>query len=236
MNRGASPPATATTTSPRYELKAIAEDGSEDTIRTWLRLHPMGFAPAHPSRQVNNVYFDTPDLASFVANLAGDLTRKKVRLRWYGDHTAGIQSCFEVKLKRDRIGWKLAQQLLTPLDLDCLHWQAVVTTVRDELADVLRTHLDAAPWPVLINRYLREYYASFDGRVRVTLDYAHVAYDQRHHQRPFLKFALPSQNVLIVELKASVSDSAYLLEAASSLPLRIGRSSKYVDTVDMLLW
>ena len=40
---------------------------------------------AFPDRIVNNVYFDTPDLAAFEANLWGAPERRKCRLRWYGE-------------------------------------------------------------------------------------------------------------------------------------------------------
>ncbi len=39
----------------------------------------------HPADQVNSLYFDTPGLEQHERSLAGEHTRDKVRIRWYGE-------------------------------------------------------------------------------------------------------------------------------------------------------
>jgi hypothetical protein len=39
----------------------------------------------YPAGQVNSLYFDTPDLAEHTKSDAGDSTKDKIRIRWYGD-------------------------------------------------------------------------------------------------------------------------------------------------------
>ncbi len=218
----------------RYELKMIGGDFMTADIRSWLRVHPMGFRTAYPARLVNNVYFDSPYLTQYTENLAGVADRKKVRLRWYGEGTEQVQLTFEVKCKRGRVGWKLSQSIQQLVDLS-MPWREMLEIVRNELTPDLRLFLETGGQPVLINRYQREYYETFDGIVRVTLDYDQKYFDQRFSPSPNLRGYFPPGEDAIVEFKAGVFDGELLARCMSALPLRVTRGSKYVRGVETLL-
>lgn len=219
----------------RYEIKLTANDLMLPQVRAWLRVHPAAFRESYPCRQVNNIYFDTPDLISAFENLSGVSTRRKVRLRWYGDNWADIRGVFEVKRKRNMHGWKLSQPLSEKLDLSNMTWAEVISVIRNDLRDDLRMHLASTGLPVLINRYLREYYTSSDGIVRVTLDYRQRIYDQRYGAVPNLAFAVPPSGDLVMEFKSGCEYHRRLADVVSGVPLRLERYSKYVQGVETLL-
>lgn len=221
--------------STRYEIKMATESLMLPQVRSWLRVHSAGFYTPYPPRQVNNVYFDTPHLGSFVENLSGGATRRKVRLRWYGENTTSIQGVFEVKCKRNMHGWKRSQRLSKVLDLPKVKWVELIAMIRDDLTDDFRVYLDSAGSPVLINRYQREYYVSFDGIVRVTLDYSQMVYDQRYSAFPNLGFPIPPSNDMVIELKVNTEHRKRLPDVIAGIPLRVSKYSKYTLGVETLL-
>jgi hypothetical protein len=232
----AHPPAKAPALSDtRHELKAVTQAYRLPEVRMWLRLHPACFREAYSARQVNNVYFDTVNLDSFVQNLAGSSARRKVRLRWYGEGCLDVLSTLEVKCKRNRHGWKLSQAIPQALNLYAMTWREILAALRKETPYELWRYLEDGRDPAVLIRYRREYYETFDGRVRVTLDHHISAYDQRHYERPNLVFALPMVDNLVVEFKANSLDGQPLADVVDSLPWRVSKSSKYAQSVSALL-
>ena len=215
----------------RYELKAVVEDAVLPSVQMWLRLHDACFYSRFPQRRVNSLYFDTPSLDSFDDNLAGSLRRHKVRLRWYGSSLENVETIFEVKIKHNRHGWKLSQKIAQPLAFERLNWTELLAVLRRELAPELLSYLNQGCEPVLLVRYQREYYETFDGRLRVTLDYQVQSFGQRHYGQLTLRYPLPRSAKVIVEFKASQDDSVALAAVLNSAPFRITRSSKYADGV-----
>jgi len=212
---------------PRFEMKMVADERLLPRVQSWLRQHPDGFYERHPSRMVNSVYFDTPDMHRFVENLGGASERRKVRLRWYGERATGVRPVFEIKCKRNKIGWKISHRLREPIDIEGSTWRDIRREVRSELDDELRLHLDTSGRPVLIVRYQREYYVTADGVIRATVDYGLQAFDQRHARRPNLRFPEPMPRELIIELKGPSDQGDRMVEAIASIPLRVTKRSKY---------
>ncbi|MCB9850126.1 MAG: VTC domain-containing protein [Phycisphaerales bacterium] len=68
----------------RYEIKFTVPIAYAHRINAWLRAHPAGFRKLYPARQVNSLYLDSIELASYTQNLSGVAERGKLRLRWYG--------------------------------------------------------------------------------------------------------------------------------------------------------
>lgn len=215
----------------RYEMKLVCAAHRLGQARMWLRLHPEGFRIAYPPRWVNNLYFDTPHLNSFSANLDGVSARQKLRLRWYGSMQRHITNPnLELKTKENLLGDKQRQKLACTLD-----WQRpyshLLQTIQSAAGPEWQRWLRAALQPVLINRYRRAYFVSPDGALRATLDDRQAAFDQRLSQRPNLQRPLPLPNVLIIELKAPADQVARLQAAMAHFPLPRSRSSKYATGV-----
>lgn len=218
----------------RYEIKLVTSEINLPEVRTWLRLHSTGFYEVYAPRQINNVYFDTPDFDSYNENLAGISSRKKLRLRWYDNQLQKVEGTLELKCKRNLQGWKITQKLEKILDFTQNSWAEIRQEIRPQLKPELFDYFDRFYNPVLINRYQREYYLSFDRKVRITLDFAQDAYDQRLSKYPNLARSILSAEQMVVEVKADRQYASFLSEAIASLPLRVGKHSKYALAMEAI--
>ncbi len=218
----------------RYETKFVASPIELPILERWIRSHRAGFRTAYPPRWVNSVYFDDWNLSAFAENLSGIRDRTKVRFRWYGDPAAYVAGNLELKCKRDRAGWKLSYPV-DSLPLIGTDWHEVLSRLRAKLPPEARIALDDHPQPVLINRYLRNYYVSRDDRVRLTIDRRQKVYDQRKSSRPQLHRAANLPDALIMEIKSSIDDRALIERAIQGSPVRVSRHSKYMVGVQTIL-
>jgi hypothetical protein len=215
----------------RYELKLVCEPHRLAQARSWIRLHPARFVVAYPPRRVNSLYLDTPDLSSLGENLAGVSERQKLRLRWYGDGVRAIEPLLELKQKRNLLGRKKQVLLPCKLDLTC-SWRDILGTVKACVGLEWRVLLQTADQFTLFNHYQREYYATPDGALRVTLDYACAAYDQRLSLRPNLRVPLPVADRVVIEIKAAPEHVERLEEAIAQFPVPRTRNSKYAGSLE----
>jgi len=87
---------------------------------------------------------------------------------------------------------------------------------------------------VLINRYCRRYFASGDGRVRVTLDWNQRVFDQQRRSTPNFERVSNAADSLVVEFKFAPEDHARARRAIQGIPLRLSRNSKYAVGVGFI--
>jgi hypothetical protein len=215
----------------RIELKFVVPALALPRVRAWTRLHRAGFHTAYPPRTVNNVYFDTRDLASVRANLDGIAQRGKLRLRWYGQSDVIDGGVLELKCKQGSAGWKRTHKVTEVIDLTTRRWPAIVETLRADAPRRFSLALETACHPAILNRYRREYLISSDGRVRITLDRPQTVYTQWHASRPNLTRAAQPEDVLVLEIKAHSDQSDRLSAVVDDLPGIVARHSKYVQGV-----
>jgi len=212
----------------RYELKFTFGNWWLAQARTWVRLHPAGLVVAYPPRRVNSLYFDTPWLSSLNSNLAGVTIRHKLRWRWYGDDLTHIQPHLEVKHKQNMLGFK--EQFDLPVAVDMTRpWAAILSDLRSYVPLRWAFFMRTMSQPTLLNHYWREYYVTPDNAIRVTLDYAQVAYDQRYGLRPNLRALLPLDDLVVIEVKADQDQLDRVREIVSQFPVPRSRNSKYAN-------
>lgn len=212
----------------RYELKLTCAAHWLPQARAWIRLHPAGLVVAYPPRRVNSLYLDTPHLGSLHENLAGLLVRQKLRLRWYGDEMTEIQPYLELKQKRGMLGRK--KRLLLPRRLDLARpWVEILKTICADVKPGWQMLLQTMNQPALLNHYQREYYATPDGAVRVTLDFAQAAYEQRLSPRLNLHVRLPIADTVVIEIKAAQEQVEQMRQVIAQFPMPRSRNSKYVN-------
>jgi hypothetical protein len=211
----------------RYEIKFVADSIRYHELERWILMNPAGFHTSFPPRQVNNVYFDTPDLFAYAENLSGASSRSKVRLRWYGATHHPEKTVLEIKRRRNHLGWK-HHFPGGPMDFDHQTWRELRSDLRKSLTPAGRVWLDESPQPVLINRYFRQYFESPEGGLRATLDFRQQVYDQRLKSRPNLRFRANLPDTLVVEIKFGRHDHSLGSEVIASLPVRVSRNSKYM--------
>jgi hypothetical protein len=215
----------------RYEIKMVCDAQMLGQVRGWVRMHPACLVQAYPSRQINNIYFDTHGRHSFEGNLMGVGERRKIRLRWYGsDLTKAVNPVLEMKYKKNLLGGKQNIKMKgTTLDME-RPWADIMP----ELTRLVEPHgffgqlFHEVKQPTLINTYQREYYVTIDKLVRVTLDFNIHLFDQRLNARPNWKRPLPNYSYMVIEVKADQGREAELQAVSTLFPLRWSRHSKYM--------
>lgn len=133
----------------RYELKFVSEAKQLSRLRTWVKVHNANFFKAFPDRIVNNIYFDTIDLDSFSENLSGTSSRTKIRLRWYGNTLNPENATFEVKSKRNRLGFKSQTKIeLSSFNLSKESYPNLIKLISSNLNDELRIMFKVSDTPI----------------------------------------------------------------------------------------
>jgi len=218
----------------RHERKYPLSAGELLHFRWWQRSHGQAFTRAHPTRTVNNIYFDPPDWASYSDNMSGVSDRTKCRLRWYGEVETAEEAIFEVKHRRNAVGHKRQQRIrMSAVRLQSLPITRLYARLRLLLRADLRLQLDQSHRPVLYNRFCREYYEAPDGlRMTVDTDIAYAPLPGR--SLPTLR-PMPSVMPAVVELKYPLERRPDAVEALRRFPFRATRFSKYVVGIDHLL-
>ena len=215
----------------RHEVKFAAYEHEYDRLKLWLQMHPLGFVVPYPSRQVNNVYFDTWDYRAYAENLAGVSQRSKVRYRWYGESSFPAAGSLEVKRKRNHFGWKLRYPITNVTWNENSTWSEIQAALRAQLDTEARLWVDQNPQPMMMNRYCREYFESSNGLIRATIDTNQRIYDQRSASQPNISHPAVTQKTLVVEFKFARADRQAAVELLAKMPLRIGRHSKYMNAM-----
>jgi hypothetical protein len=214
----------------RYERKFDASAVPLAQVALILRLHPACFRSAFPSRCVNNLYLDQPDLRTFGAHVNGSMRREKLRVRWYGDaHGAVARPVLEVKRKRGQVGTKLRFPLPPFVYDDGFDWEKLRREVLERVGDAAVAEFVASAEPKLFNRYERDYLLSADGRFRLTVDRALQFARPRGQGARASTPARAKETVL--ELKYAVEDDADAQRIAARLPFRMGKYSKYLQGI-----
>ncbi|MBN1485336.1 MAG: polyphosphate polymerase domain-containing protein [Chloroflexia bacterium] len=217
----------------RYERKFLVEDLTFHQILGLVRLHPRMFYAPYPPRYVNNAYLDTADLENYYDNVCGAARRRKVRLRWYGALAGPVDhAVLEFKVKEGHVGRKHSYPL-RDFSLDDVFGDRRLQQVAagSELPAMVREELRAMQ-VVLLNRYYRHYFASRDGRFRVTLDREIAFYRANGAFGSSLVHRQVRWGVLVVELKYDVAQETAAARVSSAFPFRVTRSSKYVQGME----
>jgi SPX domain protein involved in polyphosphate accumulation len=219
----------------RYERKFLLEGYEAAQARALILSHPAMFREPYPPRFINNIYFDTPWMDHYDANISGSPHRGKVRLRWYHDLCGEIMDgTLEFKNKRGWVGWKESYPFPTfRFDTAMTHRELQAVIGNSELPAAVIDRLCGYSVS-LVNRYRREYYATSDNRFRITLDSNLTYYRAGRLSNPLIAKTV-DRGVIVVELKYGSRDELQAQRIASRFPFRMTRSSKYVRGVEYFL-
>jgi hypothetical protein len=212
----------------RLEVKFEADESRLHDMLHWLRLHRSRFSEVYPPRRVDSIYFDSPDYRAMADNFAGISARTKVRIRWYGVEREPSPGALELKRKRNGFGWKLRYDLTVPRRRHATNWKKFREAVDGQLPREARHWLAGHAVPTLMNSYLRRYYLSGDGKVRVTVDTEQMVWDQRIKPYMNLKYRANLPRRMILEFKFERRDRRTASEIVQGLPIRLSRHSKYL--------
>ena len=216
----------------RYERKYLVEELIPAQVQALIRCHPLLFHEPYPPRWVNNFYLDTPDMQNYYANVHGVSDRRKVRLRWYGELMGLLkQPVLELKIKQGLVGTKEhysfpSFQLLPGFSQNAFYQLEKNAPLPSPIHNLLRDQQ-----LVLMNRYWRRYYLSRDGYFRLTLDSKLTYYRVDRLYNTFTHQQL-NHNQQVLELKYDPEHDSLASRAASFLPFRLTRNSKYVQGIE----
>lgn len=217
----------------RYERKYFLETISAEEADLLVRNCPRYFRKCHPDRYINNIYLDSETLRCFWENLDGVSPRFKQRVRWYGDlYQDNAEPVLEIKRKYNAVGDKIRVPL-RPFD-------SANEMDDDGVARLLSSAGSGRPCMShgigfrcrLVNRYLRSYYATFDGLFRATVDRELQFYPLRGGGG--LGEVAVHASATIVEIKYARDHDVLAREILESFPFRPARISKYVYGISLL--
>jgi hypothetical protein len=217
----------------RYERKFLTDQLDVHQVRALINLHPAMFYQPYPPRCVNNLYLDTEELDNYQDNVSGVGQRHKVRIRWYGDGLFGPVEgpVLEFKVKDGLVGTKIGYPF-APFSLDdrfChRHYQEILRGA--DLPEHVRQRLRGLR-VVLCNRYYRWYYATHDGRFRVTVD-AELAFYQVRRVRNHFMHRHVDHRTVVVELKYQTPLDVEAERVARAFPFSVTKNSKYATGIE----
>ncbi|MDR1193364.1 MAG: VTC domain-containing protein [Peptococcaceae bacterium] len=195
----------------RYEIKYVFPRYAYDGLIVRVLSLPLLFREIYGERQVNNVYFDTPDFGDYRAAANGVSSRAKTRARWYGDLAEIGEPNLEIKYKHGFVGGKTVEAF-PPFALADIRKLAVGNRV-----------------PALVNTYRRRYFSTPDAGLRITID-RDLRYYSVEQAAMGEGFGYRSQTV-VLEIKFERDG---LLSSAGHIQgfgWRAGKNSKYVNGV-----
>jgi hypothetical protein len=171
-------------------------------------------------------------MKNYFDNVDGLRDRVKVRIRWYG-HLFGFidKPVLELKIKKGLVGRKESFPLV-PFSVDENLQRNTIVDVfnRSEIPEILKLDLN---WleASLLNRYRRKYFQSADRKYRITIDSEMEFYQIRAYNNAFLHKSVDLKS-MVVELKYTTENDQYVEQIANYFPVRISRSSKYVNGIE----
>ncbi len=209
----------------RYEIKFVLNDIQLAEVESWMSSSTSMLSKYEP-RIVNSLYMDDIDFSSVKDNLSGISSRKKYRLRWYGETPENFQPVFEVKGRNDRVGFKKTYPI-SSLD-GVIHNMSINEIIRNCSMELLSQNylIDKPLIPSLEVQYLRNYFQDHIG-LRVTLD-KNISFALPAGFTKILKSKRVIYPLKILEVKFSPDSKDHAIELISSLHLRPKRHSKYL--------
>jgi len=212
----------------RHEIKMVCEERAHAWVLTALRSYHGALRTMYPERRVQSIYLDTPDGRSLEENLAGISRRSKIRFRWYGDEADLVRGRLEMKERENTLGWKHTAEIDGHVAVEGCDRVSFMQVLSNRAPAPWRLRLQSGLEVVQWIAYTRQYLATADGTVRVTLDRELRTADQRY--RFDISMGCPSvvPRILVVEAKCSPEHYQRAEEMINSLPLVVDKCSKFV--------
>jgi VTC domain len=192
------------------------------------------FREIYYPRYVNNIYYETIDRKFYDDNVVGIKDRKKFRIRWYNDLYGDIEKpILEIKIKNGLLGRKVSYKVAPFRYTQKTVLNQVAIDINSENAAVnpdiqmLKTLS-----PIIVNRYKRQYFESYDKDYRITVD-SEMSYNsvERSSSIELDKYSGNINTVLELKYNSECSKADII---SNQFPFRMTKSSKYVVGVDLL--
>ena len=209
----------------RFERKWILRNGNYLMLINSLLRSNFFFKFQYPKRKVNSIYFDNSGYSSIKENLDGISNKKKIRLRWYGDHSKLIKPILEIKSKK---GSETRKESLTLNKLDNMNYltSGNLKIIVEEVNRLI--NLKKIIFPVLTTHYERQYFVSNQNNIRATVDTNLESIFLKNLSELNQKKKFSPQCIL--ELKYSTKIDRLVRYKLDQMSLRLSKNSKYVNS------
>ena len=208
----------------RYERKFILpKNYSVDSIESVLIKSRFSFTKQHEDRYVNSIYFDNKNLDSVKENLDGVVSKKKIRLRWYGSHNLIQNPRLEVKLK---MGYLNTKKIFELKNFKIKFSENNLNNINSML---LKKYNFLNNYKIVTStHYIRKYFISIINNIRATID-TDIFYKKLRQLNNFNLNNKDSRPIL--ELKYKTADDDYVRTNLKNLTLRFSKNSKYINSL-----
>ena len=218
----------------RYERKCRVDRASKQQVWYHIKHHPAFFREIYVPRQINNIYFDTPQFKYYKANEIGIANRKKVRIRWYGPlANLATSPQLEININSGLVGDKLFYPLSNFLLSDEFSPDFFVNLAKDNQLPAIVIEELKHVRPTLFNTYYRSYFQSANKKFRLTFDEAMSFYRPTFLANRYLN-GQQNRHTFIIELKYQLEQDHLAREVFQHFPYRLSKNSKYVNGVNLL--
>ena len=202
----------------RFERKFIVINKNISYLENLLRTSKFNFKKDYPSRKVNSIYFDDQNLSSVIDNLDGKNFKQKIRIRWYGDKKIIKSPTLEVKKKIGHVNYKKNHKIknFKPIPFKSENFNQLLKGLLKKKIAISSTH------------YTRLYFISSKNNIRATID-SNINY---FNLQKFSNYNLNNYSKpLILEIKYSSEEDAYVRYLLKNINLRLNKNSKYINSL-----
>ena len=214
-------------TAKRIELKDRFDSFDLPKIQKAIQISHFSFRKSFPDRQINSIYLDDYSFSSLEESLEGNCIRTKTRIRWYDIPCTKVKAVLELKKKKGLYSWKHLYENSYQVDPNARNWFSFINFLEKEAVNFIKPNFE----PKSLVSYDRSYYASFDGKVRITIDRNLKTYLQTNSQRPNISFHRKHFDTIILEIKVSANDSFLIPEVCKDIPFNAQRFSKFCESL-----
>ncbi|MBH45134.1 MAG: hypothetical protein CMC93_00780 [Flavobacteriaceae bacterium] len=215
-------------TEKRIEIKDVFSTFEFPKFEKALKLSKFSFYCPYPTRQNNSIYFDDYSYSSLEDSIEGNSLRTKKRIRWYGTNKKRANATLEIKKKQGVVSWKHLFRNNYSINPTAKTWNELITN-KDQTNTVDTLLLNFQPKSIV--SYIRQYFCSFDGKVRITIDHNLQSFSQNSPISPNLDRATKHYNLMIIEVKVSLKDEYLLNLVRKEIPFTPRRFSKYSESM-----
>ena len=148
----------------RFEKKFVVEKNFRNIIKVFLK--EKQFFTQYPPRIVNSIYYDCNSFRRFSESEDGISKRSKCRIRFYNQDNEKL--ILEFKNKDSELGWK-RNSSINKYQKNFREYK--LKNCKNKIVKVSIPNLiNNEDSPSLFVSYLRDYYISHDGLLRLTID------------------------------------------------------------------
>ena len=221
-------PTYSSTTEKRIELKDVFSTCELAKFEKAIKLSKFSYYSPFPTRQINSIYFDDYSYSSLEDSIEGNSLRTKKRIRWYGIPKKKIDATLEIKKKQGIYSWKELYKNKYTVNPNAKSWGEMVEN-KDKKDSYNTALLNQIPKSIL--SYNRQYFCSFNGKVRITIDQNLQSFPQNFPFSPNLIRAKKHYNFMIIEVKVASNDEHLVEQVRQEIPFTPRRFSKYCESL-----